>query len=171
MGVSFPNGFSWCFCCSLSWILFWSITGNCKQRGFRVAGEEPGCERILRCQPRLGWGRWGQCPRRVPAPSQELPRAFCWAFFSPITLWCNQPRKHSIVLALGTSTYLQTQTFFKLLQQFPSFPLSGPTAQHMARPFICFNYSCVVEWHLWIIGNVSLQQLFSYTPAALPQTL
>lgn len=61
--------------------------------------------------------------------------------------------------------------FFKLLQQFLSSPLSGPYARHMARPFICFNYSCILEWHVWIISSVRLQQVFGYIHAVLPRTL
>lgn len=159
MGVSFPDGFSWCSCCSLSWILLWSIPGNWKQRGFRVKGQavRGSC---------TGWAEGGG---DNPLPGAALLVLLSTFLIHPLRN--NQPGKQSRVLALGTSTYLKTQIFFKLLQQFPSSPLSGPTAKHMARPFICFNYSCVVEWHLWIIGNVRPQQLFSYTPAALPQAL
>lgn len=35
-------------------------------------------------------------------------------------------------------------------------PLLGLYAKHMARPFVGFNYSCVLEWHLWIISSVRL---------------
>lgn len=111
------------------------------------------------CGGSSGWAEGGGDKGTMPQASpSSLPGAALLILLSTFLippLWSNQPGEQSCVLALGTSTSLRTQRFFRLLQQFLSSPLSGPTAKHMARPFICFNYSCAVEWHLWIIGNSS----------------
>lgn len=131
MGVSFPGGFSWCFCCPFSWILcyIWSITGNFKQKGFKVADEEKASGKLRLWEDPLMAAQVGL--REVGTMPQACPSSLPGATFltsSSITLWCNWPGNQSFVLALGTHSYLKTQIFFKLLQQFLSSPLLGPTA-------------------------------------------
>lgn len=161
MGVSFPDGF-WCCCCSLSWILcsfgaLWGFEAERFHSGWWREGKRQSQAVRGSCDGSTAWAEGGGDMAQV-SPS-SLPGAALCILLSTFLLQhpVMQPAWEAKFSPCTWNKQLpQNSDIFKLLQQFLSSPLSGPAAKHMARPFICFNYSCAVEWHLWIIGNVRL---------------